>query len=103
MIHEYVKNMFFFRKFKEDLKAACDDDKAIYTIIREMYLERVPEHTEIFSENDPSNNKAYIVLDGTVGIWKKPLGTAFAEDFDKLQALQNKGKMSNFCPNIPKI
>jgi CRP-like cAMP-binding protein len=84
--------MAFFRKFTEQIKDQCDDEKAIFNILRDMTLEKIPEHAKIFREGDASNNKAYIVLEGTIGIWKKPIGSVFQEDFEKLQALQGKGK-----------
>ena len=84
VIHDYVKNMHFFRKFKEQIQEQCDDDKAIFTILKEMTIEKMPGQSLVFRENDPSNNKAYIVLDGEVGIYKKPIGTVFQEDYDKL-------------------
>lgn len=82
------KDMFFLRKLKDELKKSgdeVDEMSALYSIFKEMFQEKVPAQTVLFQEHDPSNNKAYIVLDGEVGIFKHNETKVFEEDYKRLQ------------------
>ena len=79
--------MFFLKKLKDGLAATeCPDEMAaLNTIFKEMVLEQIPAQTVVVQEKDASNNKAYIVLDGEIGIWITNKTKVFEDDYKKLQ------------------
>lgn len=74
--------MFFYKEFIG--KYMKDNDQAaILQLFNEIELEELPSETVIFQEKDPSNNKMYVVLEGTVNILKEKQKNVFEDDFKK--------------------
>ena len=65
-------------------------DNAMRYILKELAIETFEADTVIFKENDVSNNKAYVLLEGNVGIWKENRVSAFDDDFKSIQPLSLK-------------
>ena len=76
----YCKEMHFFKEFL--LKYMKENEEAaLIKLVSEMSLEEYPAHSMILKENDPSNNKLYIIQDGNVQIFKKIQKNVFEDDF----------------------
>lgn len=63
---------------------------AINKLVKEISLETYDRNTIIFYEHDASNQKAYIILEGSVGIWKENKTKVFEEDFQKLKDMKQR-------------
>ena len=87
-IYSSVKDMEFFKKFEDDFQGGSDNSDDfkyyLYPLFKKMTIERHPKNTLILKENEPSNHKAYIILDGKVGIWKHNIFKIFEGDLKKL-------------------
>ena len=66
-----------------------NEEAALIKFVSEMTLEDCPANTVIFKENDPSNNKMYIVQDGYVSILKEEQKNVFEDDFQKFLDQKN--------------
>ena len=95
LILKYVQKLAFFRNFKNDIMRQCSCDEeannAMKFILKEMSIETFPANSIIQRENDISNNKAYVLLEGKIGIWKENKKSAFENDFLEYQ-IKNSSK-----------
>ena len=90
---DYCKEMHFFKEFLQ--KYMKDSEQAaLIKFVSEMTLEECPAQTIIFKENDPSNNKMYIIQDGSVTILKEEQKNVFEDDYNKfIRKNSNAGEL----------
>lgn len=94
-LYDYLKKLFFFKKFVSELVGEGGDDM-IKSLIGEVTIEEYPENTVIFEENAPSNDKMYVVLSGAFAVYKQKKANVFEEDYEKMmtkKTIADEGEM----------
>jgi CRP-like cAMP-binding protein len=81
-LYDYLRNLYFFKHF---VTQYMDDgnETMIRKMVSEVEMEEFPADTVIFQEGHQSNDKMYVIITGTVGVYKQKKENLFAGDFDK--------------------
>jgi CRP-like cAMP-binding protein len=81
-LYDYLKNLYFFKHF---VTQYMDDgnETMIRKMVSEVEMEEFPADKLIFEEGHQSNDKMYVIITGTVGVYKQKKENLFAGDFDK--------------------
>ena len=76
------------------------DEQGFLKIFLGMQIECFPRRTVIFKENDVSNNLMYVVLDGSISVFKqKSKNNVFEDDYEKFKKknINNFKRMTTFA------
>lgn len=88
----------FIQKYIKD-----SDDEILHKLVKSITIEDYIAKTVIFNENEPSNDKMYIILKGSVGVYSKPKENVFQDDYKnfimQMDPVTNQGLIGKLLVN----